>query len=362
MKAAFPLLFFAIDVIAMFSIALVGLRALLARPRDFNVRIFALICLDNLCYVILARQDYAYWIPEPFQIHLGALAVVLDIGRNLTPGLFMVLCHSLFQDDEKLPRALLAAFVAQIMLEQPLQLIFPSAVSGHQFLFETVPALLQLSFSGFALYWTLTGWRADLIEPRRRLRWVFLVIVGVHLFVSVLLLRLVLPVELILHYYANAVLTGVLAMFGTVLLFALFGPNSNSYLIPYWDEATPPARSNGELRDPDLERLQRALRDERIYREGGLTVGSLAAKLRLPEYRVRKLIHEKLGHRNFNALLHEHRLADACAMLADPNQNHLPILTIALTVGYQSINPFNRAFKESKGMTPSAFRAEAQSR
>ena len=46
-------------------------------------------------------------------------------------------------------------------------------------------------------------------------------------------------------------------------------------------------------------------------------------------------------------------------MLADP-KNTLPILTIALTVGYNSINPFNRAFRDSKGMTPSAYRAQAR--
>ncbi len=38
----------------------------------------------------------------------------------------------------------------------------------------------------------------------------------------------------------------------------------------------------------------------------------------------------------------------------------MPILTIALTVGYNSINPFNRAFRDTKGMTPSAYRAQAQ--
>jgi len=46
-------------------------------------------------------------------------------------------------------------------------------------------------------------------------------------------------------------------------------------------------------------------------------------------------------------------------LLADAEQRHLPILTIALTVGYNSINPFNRAFRELKGMTPSEFRARA---
>jgi AraC-like DNA-binding protein len=34
----------------------------------------------------------------------------------------------------------------------------------------------------------------------------------------------------------------------------------------------------------------------------------------------------------------------------------VPILTIALDAGFQSIGPFNRAFKAETGMTPSEFR------
>ena len=71
------------------------------------------------------------------------------------------------------------------------------------------------------------------------------------------------------------------------------------------------------------------------------------------------MIHERLQFRNFNALLHSYRIEEACVLLADPAQRHLPILTIALTVGYNSINPFNRAFRELKNMTPSEFRARA---
>ena len=91
-----------------------------------------------------------------------------------------------------------------------------------------------------------------------------------------------------------------------------------------------------------------------------LTIASLASLLKIPEYRLRRLINAKLGYRNFNQMLHAYRIADAAAALADPDKRHLPILTIALTAGYQSINPFNRAFKESKGVTPSAFRAQVQ--
>jgi AraC-like DNA-binding protein len=81
----------------------------------------------------------------------------------------------------------------------------------------------------------------------------------------------------------------------------------------------------------------------------------------LPEYRLRRLIHEELRHQNFNAFLHQYRIAEACIRLRDPTERRVPILTIALSVGYQSINTFNRGFREVMETTPSAYRAHAES-
>ena len=36
----------------------------------------------------------------------------------------------------------------------------------------------------------------------------------------------------------------------------------------------------------------------------------------------------------------------------------VPILTIALDAGFQSLGPFNRAFKVQTGMTPTEFRRQ----
>ena len=349
--------FFAIDVVAIFTMLLLAIRVLLDRPRDRSARLMALICIDSACFVALARQDYAYWIPPPFQLHYGALPTILfDIARNLTPGLFMLLCHALFQDRQRFPWWLLAAFALQVLLEQPLQLLAPHWTAAWPMLFETLPALLQLGFAAIALYWTVTGWRSDLVEHRRRLRWTLLLVVGIYLFAAVLLLRLALPVEAILHYYVDEALTLGLALLGTVLLLTWSGAQGSGWLTPYTVPA-PPSRT-APSDDADLARLQLAFDEAHVYREGSLSVGSLARQLKMPEYRVRRLIHERLGHRNFNALLHQYRIREASRMLADPELDRVPILTIALTVGYRSINPFNRAFKEIHGTTPSAYRAE----
>ncbi|MDT7835981.1 helix-turn-helix domain-containing protein [Aquabacterium sp. OR-4] len=108
-----------------------------------------------------------------------------------------------------------------------------------------------------------------------------------------------------------------------------------------------------------LARLLRAMQQEQIYRREGLTIGGLAAHLGLPEYRLRRVINGQLGHRNFNAYLNGHRIAWARAALADPARAATPVLTLALEAGFQSLGPFNRAFKADTGLTPTEFRAQA---
>jgi AraC-like DNA-binding protein len=98
--------------------------------------------------------------------------------------------------------------------------------------------------------------------------------------------------------------------------------------------------------------------EERAYRQENLTIGALAEQMGLPEHRLRRLINQGLGHRNFNAFLNGYRLADAKRALADPSQAEVPVLTIAMDAGFQSLGPFNRAFKADTGQTPTEFRRE----
>ena len=105
-----------------------------------------------------------------------------------------------------------------------------------------------------------------------------------------------------------------------------------------------------------LHRIEHLMAAERTYREEGLTIGALASRLRTPEYRLRQEINEGLGYRNFNAFLNRYRLEDAKAALSTPDQAGVPVLTIALDAGFQSIGPFKRAFKADTGMTPTGYR------
>ena len=102
--------------------------------------------------------------------------------------------------------------------------------------------------------------------------------------------------------------------------------------------------------------LERALEEEQVHLQGGLTIGALASTLGTGEHVLRRVINRGLGYRNFNDFLHARRIHEACQELARPDQARLPVLSIAMKVGYGSIGTFNRAFKARVGMTPTAYR------
>jgi AraC-like DNA-binding protein len=359
------LIFFAVDVIGIFSVVLFGLRVLVTSAKRRNARLLALICFNSACAIILARQDYAFWIPDAYQVHVDLLRIPLHIARNLTCGLLMLLCHSLFRDGSKLPRWLIGAFAVQILMECVGSLRSTNGSEWQYDFFQAVPALLQLLFVGCALYWMVQGRRADLVEARRKLRWIFLLIVGTFMFFAILLERLLLPWDSLGTFYVHVTLSVLQATLAVFALLATFRAAEPIYIDPFRDEKCAPAIQAASTpvvgaHESAIAAVRHAFAEQHVYRDGELTVASLATRLRMPEYRLRKLIHEQLGYRNFNALLHDYRIAEACQTLADPAKNSLPILTIALTVGYNSINPFNRAFRDAKAMTPSAYRAQAQ--
>ena len=103
------------------------------------------------------------------------------------------------------------------------------------------------------------------------------------------------------------------------------------------------------------EKLTAAM-EQGTYRSTGLTIAALAETLDTPEHRLRALINQKLGYRNFSAFLNHHRIAEARKKLVDKDSVDLPVLTIAMDLGYNSLATFNRAFRSETGTTPSDYR------
>lgn len=210
-----------------------------------------------------------------------------------------------------------------------------------------------------ALGQALLGRSDDLVESRRRLRAWFVFVIGGHMALVVAAEVSVpdgrrLPVAEMVNLIAIAIEAGAFVAFAVRMREELFAA------------AAPPAPA-ARLRpveDPDAALAAAILRhfeEEEGYRQSGLTIGGLAETLSVPEYRLRRAINRRLGFRNFPQFLNAFRVQAAQAWLRDPDKARLPILTVALDLGYNSVGPFNRAFKEATGMTPAAFRAAGPS-
>jgi AraC-like DNA-binding protein len=235
-----------------------------------------------------------------------------------------------------------------------------SMISGRMF------ALVSVVFALLAAARTLPSRRADLAAGRRRLLVAFLLATAAFVVANAALSLIAIPWRSVSFSYAFGL--------GLVVLLGVWTSVPEFMGQPALAGAAGAVRQAARKREaaaraavfpPNrawLKQIEHVMTIERAYRQEGLTIGLLAVRLGLPEHRLRTLINEGLGHRNFNAFLNRYRIDEAKAALGDPDQIDVPVLTIALDAGFQSITPFNRAFKADTGLTPTEFRRIAIAR
>ncbi|RHX82993.1 helix-turn-helix transcriptional regulator [Leptospira stimsonii] len=213
-----------------------------------------------------------------------------------------------------------------------------------------LPSILSLGFVLTAIIQTYIGRKYDLVESRRTLRQIHILISGT-----------VIALNIFSHLFLRGkelseildLINGVLA-WGLILAFQFLMFELKDGLIQkkagIVEEEKPPA-------DPILQKkLIDSFEKDKIYRSEGLTIRSLAEELQVHEYKLRRLINGNLGFRNFNDFLNRYRIQEACEILLDPNKDEIPVIRIAMDLGYQSLGPFNRAFKELTTFTPTEYR------
>jgi AraC-like DNA-binding protein len=294
---------------------------------------------------------YAITSVAGFSPRLGAwtiLLLALSAGNNVV---FWTLAASLFDDGFRLRWWHVALWLLLV-------------TAGTVACFLSAPALglaLTLSsfaFAGLAMAQALASWRADLVEGRRRLR---LFVVGASsLYIGLNAMAQLLGVPRSAPEGASLAGAGGLLAIAGIVAWSLLRVGRTQSLFPAMEDAPQPSEQPSvpaEAADQGLvAALGRLMTAERAHRQDGLTIGTLAQRLGLPEYRLRRLINQALGYRNFNSFVNHYRIAEVKAALADPHQSEVPVLTIALDAGFSSLGPFNRAFKAETGMTPSEYR------
>jgi AraC-like DNA-binding protein len=322
------------------------LAAVLVRDhgRLISARLGAAFALGTAAYALTSAAGYPT-IAGTWSVPLLALSA----GNNVV---FWAFSAALFDDGFRL-RWWHAALWLLLVAGGFAMCLAPTPLLGLAL------TLSSLVFGALAMIPAISTWRVDLVERRRRTR--LFVVVASSLYIGVTALAQLAGMQ---HTApAEGSLAGAigLLLISSVVAFSLVRVSHQS-LFPMLDETAEPVPPTvSPAQDPDqglLAALSRLMTAERAYRQDGLTIGTLAGQLGLPEYRLRRLINQALGYRNFNSFVNHYRIAEARAALGDPRQAEVPVLTIALDTGFSSLGPFNRAFKAETGLTPSEYRRQ----
>jgi AraC-like DNA-binding protein len=298
-------------------------------------------------WVLTSASLVCFVLGQVLGLRAGVLLTPLAIGGVAGCGFSWLLTRALFDPaphDARWPRIV----VLIIVLTGVVSILSGEAVGP---IFRTIDNMHGLGSSAVLLLTFVepfNGYRRDLAVAEKRFRFAYLIVYAILMGSSVLALNRSAAAgaerdlaELVKTVCASAALVAC----GVAVWFRARHPL-----------AAKARRASGVEEAELAQRITRLLREEEIYVSPNLKVADLARRLGEPDYKVTRCITAALGFANFNRMLNAHRIERARAMLADPALRERSILLVALDCGFGSIGPFNRAFKETVGVTPRAFR------
>ncbi|WP_162930122.1 AraC family transcriptional regulator [Pseudophaeobacter sp. EL27] len=106
-----------------------------------------------------------------------------------------------------------------------------------------------------------------------------------------------------------------------------------------------------------LTRLEAYMKTARPYLSADLTITDLAKQMSVPRHHLTEVIstrHEK----SFYIFVNEYRIAAIKQAMESPENANATLLELAYASGFNSKSPFNAAFKQLTGMTPSQYRRQ----
>jgi len=196
-----------------------------------------------------------------------------------------------------------------------------------------------------------TAWSASLVTNRESAlslaRWVVGFMVAIHLAQVVRLLGF--------HPrgFENVVPFVAAALF---ILIGFAGLRQSRLLL------AKPRYGGGKLSDERLKacksKLETAMLEKKLFRDPQLGLKSLARTLQIPSNDLSRVVNEHYGM-SLTDYINSFRIAEARAMLTDPEFSNYAIEAIAQEVGFKARSTFYTAFKRSTGLSPLEFKANA---
>ncbi len=309
---------------------------------------FYAVCLISYIVSTLPEIDAA---PRAVEFPFNMLAIS-------APAILWIITRHLFVDDPKVHKSIWVIIASYIGLRAYGSITGPYTDLGFWLIYVSTQ-LVMLSFACHVILMAIRGRGGDLVETRRQFRVPFTVTMGTIVAIIVGSGFFATPDSALNTVYIGSIF--VLVLLFNLATFRLHR-DSMHLIDPEAEPKVPSLKSRMSEKDKDkplVDRIHHVMENQRLYAQPGFTIGMLASAVSMQEYRLRRLINQKLHYRNFNQYLNQYRIAEAAKRLQDPNEGQVAISTIALDVGYASLSSFNKAFKELHGVTPSIYRSRA---
>jgi AraC-like DNA-binding protein len=334
--------------------------------QGFEGRLIGVLSACLGCYVL---GDFSALTTSPLLSYL-----VFRIG-TLTPFVLWYLAFRLFTDNVKLNRLFWVPILYFIVSRAVGVPFYNNSLTNSDLYFlliYAIPQLILVCYACLAILLAVQGYRADLVEERRRFRVIFVVSVGAFLAIRGLnsFFTFADPFLESFSLFSRTPVPSALFPLYLFLLGLVFNLSvlrvSNRTLNVLTEPGPAPPPEGGPVAIPSdnqnhllMNRVLELVANQRLFSQHGLTITTLAEQLGVQEYRLRRLINKELKFKNFNQFLNSYRLTEASSRLVADNSS---ISSIALDVGFTSMSSFNTAFKTRFGMTPTEYRNRHRAR
>lgn len=106
-------------------------------------------------------------------------------------------------------------------------------------------------------------------------------------------------------------------------------------------------------------RLERLMKEEKIYCDKNISVQALADKLGIQRYLLSRVLNERIKQ-SFPDYINSQRIEEAKRLLASPKSKDIKVTALASDIGFFSITAFHKAFKRYSGLTPYQYKKQAR--
>lgn len=122
------------------------------------------------------------------------------------------------------------------------------------------------------------------------------------------------------------------------------------------------ARSGISLEDAQRYKikLMETMQDKELYLDCDLTLGDLADEAGMTYHQASQVINNQMNQKFFS-FVNTYRIQRAREILSDPKTGKMPIVELALEVGFKSKSSFYNAFRKATSLTPTQFRKSLES-